>query len=1001
MRRFVVLAWLVGMVGCGGASEGADAGPDGAREDAGGTEDGGDACGDGTIDAGEECDDGDTAIGDGCSASCLREAGFVCEGEPSVCSRGCTSSSECDDSLFCNGVETCSEGACAPGTPPELDDAIPCTDDRCDEDTDSILHVPAHEACSDGDACNGEEQCTATGCVPGAPVAIDDGIDCTTDACDPDTGAVTHTPVDSACDDGSDCTADACTPGVGCTAAFTCECTSSADCDDGNPCTDEACDSDGACQYTNNTASCDDGLYCNGADVCAAGACAHAGDPCAGGAECNRTCDESRDSCARPAGAACTDDGNGCTNDVCDGSGACTHPSNTASCDDGLFCNGADVCAGGSCTHAGDPCAGGGDCADTCDEALNRCELPAGTACADDGNGCTNDVCNGSGVCTHPANTASCDDGLFCNGADVCAGGACTHAGDPCAGGAACNTTCNEAGDHCFTPAGAACPDDGMACTTDTCDGAGVCTHVAGGAEAACGDGMDDDCDGAADCADADCAGDACGPGGATCVGTSCVCPGGTSESASCTNGVDDDCDGALDCADADCASAPACSCTRTLCTSSCAGGLTCLGGTCARGGAYGWDRTFGGASSDSAGSAVSTSSGYYVAGTFYGTFDFGGGPRTSAGSADGVLIAYTPAGSHRWDRTYGGTRADALLGIAADASGNVVVIERESTGTATNDAIVRKLDAAGTELWERRFGTDVSPSGVAVDSSGIITVVGYFFGTTDFGGGARTAAATGMGNDIFVLSLASDGGYRWDRTFDGGGTWDAGYAVAADASGNVYVGGEIGAQADFGGGPTPSYPGGAFVASFTRDGAYRWDRSFGSTQPDSVSSIAVSQLGDVVVGASFGGSVDFGGGTRTSAAFVDGVVWVLGTDGSYRWDRVYRGATDNERVDGVSVDCAGNIVATGMFTGSVDFGGGARTSAGNRDVFVVSLTRAGAYRWDRTYGGTGADRGLESVITSTGRVLVTGSFSNTANFGGASRSSAGATDAFVLELAD
>ena len=57
----------------------------------------------------------------------------------------------------------------------------------------------------------------------------------------------------------------------------------------------------------------------------------------------------------------------------------------------------------------------------------------AGTGCTDDGNVCTNDVCNGtSNLCTHPNNTAPCSDGLFCNGADTCSGGACTvHAGDP------------------------------------------------------------------------------------------------------------------------------------------------------------------------------------------------------------------------------------------------------------------------------------------------------------------------------------------------------------------------------------------------------------------------------------------------------------------------------------------------------------------------------------------------------------------------------------------
>ena len=72
------------------------------------------------------------------------------------------------------------------------------------------------------------------------------------------------------------------------------------------------------------------------------------------------------------------------------------------------------------------------------------------TACATDGNDCTDDLCNGSGSCIHTANTAPCDDGLFCNGSDTCAGGGCqSHTGDPCVGGLECADACNEAGDDC------------------------------------------------------------------------------------------------------------------------------------------------------------------------------------------------------------------------------------------------------------------------------------------------------------------------------------------------------------------------------------------------------------------------------------------------------------------------------------------------------------------------------------------------------------------------
>jgi cysteine-rich repeat protein len=42
-------------------------------------------CSDGLIQGTEECDDENAANGDGCSAMCLIESGFVCNGEPSVC----------------------------------------------------------------------------------------------------------------------------------------------------------------------------------------------------------------------------------------------------------------------------------------------------------------------------------------------------------------------------------------------------------------------------------------------------------------------------------------------------------------------------------------------------------------------------------------------------------------------------------------------------------------------------------------------------------------------------------------------------------------------------------------------------------------------------------------------------------------------------------------------------------------------------------------------------
>jgi len=227
-------------------------------------------------------------------------------------------------------------------------------------------------------------------------------------------------------------------------------------CSDSNPCTAGICNPiSGACSYSNNSASCNDGTFCNGADTCSGGACIlHAGDPCAGGPECAQTCNESAGNCFDSVTTACTSDGNVCTDDHCDGAGACVNTANTASCDDGLFCNGADVCAGSTCTHGPNPCTGGSECADACNEAADNCFDLAGTPCTADSNVCTLDQCDGAGACVHPAGNAGtvcrpsagqCDATETCTGTSVTCpsdgpvpdGTGCID-GDPCTTGEAC-----------------------------------------------------------------------------------------------------------------------------------------------------------------------------------------------------------------------------------------------------------------------------------------------------------------------------------------------------------------------------------------------------------------------------------------------------------------------------------------------------------------------------------------------------------------------------------
>ena len=74
-------------------------------------------------------------------------------------------------------------------------------------------------------------------------------------------------------------------------------------------------------------------------------------------------------------------------------------------CDDGEYCDGTELCTNGFCSgHTGNPCAAAVDCGRTCDEGSTSCVPdPTGTPCADDGDLCTGDRCDGAGTCHHQA----------------------------------------------------------------------------------------------------------------------------------------------------------------------------------------------------------------------------------------------------------------------------------------------------------------------------------------------------------------------------------------------------------------------------------------------------------------------------------------------------------------------------------------------------------------------------------------------------------------------
>jgi endonuclease/exonuclease/phosphatase family metal-dependent hydrolase len=147
----------------------------------------------------------------------------------------CSVPADCDDGLWCNGPEDCVSGSCVAGTPPDCSDGVGCTDDSCNEGTDSCDHVANDGLCDNGLYCDGIETCDPLlDCQAGTAIDCDDAVGCTDDSCNEGTDSCDNVPNDILCDNGLYCDgAETCDPLLDCLVGSA-------------PCTaDEVCDETG------------------------------------------------------------------------------------------------------------------------------------------------------------------------------------------------------------------------------------------------------------------------------------------------------------------------------------------------------------------------------------------------------------------------------------------------------------------------------------------------------------------------------------------------------------------------------------------------------------------------------------------------------------------------------------------------------------------------------------------------------------------------------------
>jgi len=243
-------------------------------------------------------------------------------------------------------------------------------------------------------------------------------------------------------------------------------------------------------------------------------------------------------------------------------------------------------------------------------------------------------------------------------------------------------------------------------------------------------------------------------------------------------------------------------------------------------------------------------------------------------------------------------------------------------------------LTNAQTYDWAFSLGgtNDDFGNSIATDASGNVYVTGSFRNTTDFDPGAGTANLTSAGaNDIFLAKYDATGNYQW--AFGVGSIdFELGKSIAIDASGNVYITGQLMNTADFDpSGNTSNLTANGqydmFVAKYDASGNYMWAFNVGDIGVVDGNSIVTDAAGNVYLTGMFTTTPDFdpSGNTATITSSNFGIFFAkYDTGGNYILAKSITGINGEDIGNSIATDNTGNMYITGSFEDIVDFDPGA-----------------------------------------------------------------------------
>jgi hypothetical protein len=315
--------------------------------------------------------------------------------------------------------------------------------------------------------------------------------------------------------------------------------------------------------------------------------------------------------------------------------------------------------------------------------------------------------------------------------------------------------------------------------------------------------------------------------------------------------------------------------------------------------------------------------------------------------------------------------------------------------GSFDIDYWIIKTDAAGIMQWDMDLGGTDFDYLYSIEQT---ADGGYILGGHSFSpmGADKTQPSWGL-YDLWIVKTDSFGVKQWDKDF-GGTDGDYLYSIHQTSDGGYILGGY--SYSGIGGDKTQATWGVAdyWIVKTDSTGTMQWDKDFGGTSNDQLSSIAQTTDGGYILGGKSASGI---GGDKSQPTWGGIDYWIVKTDalGIKQWDKDFGGTINQDEFGNISQTMDGGYLLAGTSYSNIS-GDKTESNLGQEQTWVVKTDSLGIKVWDKTLHTGGHDETGLAMETREG-CFVMGNFDEGGIIGDRTQTNQGVFDYWIIKFCD